>query len=128
MGTPLLIAAHQGHTDISHFLCSKHADVNKAMEIGWTPLFVAAMSGHEEVGEYLVSANADVDVAMNLAEDEGNPTLIRNLNHWTDGRLQTTVNQVQTKLQVTSAFNSTRSPEGSPKHSHTSTKTNARGF
>merc|ERR1712137_897311 len=88
--TPLLIAAHQGHTAIAEFLCKKLADVNKGMEIGWTPLFVAALAGHEEVGEYLVSAKANVNVALKIAEEEGNQTLIKNLNHWTDGRLHTT--------------------------------------
>ena len=40
------------------------ADVNKAIDNGWTPLFVGACLGHETVVLELIESGADVSMAM----------------------------------------------------------------
>jgi len=60
--TPLLVAAHKGHTDICGLLLARGSDVNQ-MEptTKMTALHCAAFGGHEAVVEALLSWRASVD-------------------------------------------------------------------
>ena len=61
-GTPLLVAAQNGHTDICGLLLAHGSDVNEVqLETKLTALHEAAARGHEAVVEALLSWGAIVD-------------------------------------------------------------------
>jgi hypothetical protein len=59
----LYSAAENGHGKIVSGLLAAGADVNAAVQGGWTPLHIAAHSGHGEIVAGLVVAGADVNAA-----------------------------------------------------------------
>ena len=60
--TPLLAAAHRGHTDICGLLLAHGSDVNEVHpKTKQTALHLAAIRGHEAVVEALLSWGAIVD-------------------------------------------------------------------
>ena len=62
---PLYAAASGGHREVVAALIAAGANVDKAMNDGFTPLLAAAENGHHEVVTALLAANATVDLAMN---------------------------------------------------------------
>ena len=59
--TPLMIAAHDGHTPVVIELIKAGADVNVPRSDGVTPLHMAARKGHEACVALLIQAGADVN-------------------------------------------------------------------
>ena len=60
-GTPLLAAAHSGHTNICGLLLENGSDVNVRIPEGFTPLLAAAQSGHTDVCGLLLAYGSDVN-------------------------------------------------------------------
>src|SRR5688572_25368823 len=61
--TPLMLAAREGHVELSRLLVSAGADVNAAAGDGKTALALAIFNGNYEVASFLVDNKADVNVA-----------------------------------------------------------------
>ena len=61
--TPLMLAAREGHVDLSRLLVSAGADVNAAAGDGKTALALAIFNGNYEVASFLVDNKADVNMA-----------------------------------------------------------------
>jgi hypothetical protein len=55
----LFIAAQNGHKAVVRALIKAGADVNKAMDNGWTPLLIAAQNGHQAVVRALIELGAN---------------------------------------------------------------------
>ena len=51
--TPLILAAHNGHTDIATMLCDRGADVNAANKDSNTPLLYSVLQGHTDIAAIL---------------------------------------------------------------------------
>lgn len=64
-GSPLYIAASNGHTVIVELLLSKGADANKPAAHGFTPLYIASQKDHFEIVKLLIEAGADKEKASN---------------------------------------------------------------
>ncbi len=87
-GTPLFIAAKNGHIDVVNALITAKADVNKALTTdGCTPLCIAAQNGHKDVVDALIVAKADGNKARidggngkrtphNVASNEGRREIV----------------------------------------------------
>eukprot|EP00057_Strongylocentrotus_purpuratus_P015434 XP_011669908.1 PREDICTED: ankyrin repeat domain-containing protein 50-like [Strongylocentrotus purpuratus] len=58
-----LSAASKG-LDVTKYLISQGAEVNKRDNKGWTPLHISAKNGHLDVTEYLISEGAEVNRGM----------------------------------------------------------------
>jgi ankyrin repeat protein len=73
-GTPLFVAAYQGHVDVvERLLAARGADVNLARTIdGVTPLSIAAYQGQVDVVERLVAASG---VDVNKVSTAGSPPM-----------------------------------------------------
>ena len=52
------MAAQNGHETVVRALIELGADVNKAMNDGWTPLYIADREGHETIVQILKDAGA----------------------------------------------------------------------
>lgn len=82
--TPLMMAAHQGHTEIVRFLISKNADLNSRHYVsGNTPLLGAISQDQTEAACVLIMENADINLANNdnktpleLAQTQNNQEII----------------------------------------------------
>jgi uncharacterized protein len=61
--TPLMLAAREGHVELSRILVGAGADVNAAAGDGKTALALAIFNGHYEVASFLVDSKADVNKA-----------------------------------------------------------------
>jgi ankyrin repeat protein len=62
--TPLFMAAHQGHAQVTQALLDAGAVINQERcNSGTTPLFIAAQKGHFEVAKKLVDAGTAIDQA-----------------------------------------------------------------
>jgi ankyrin repeat protein len=61
--TPLMLAAREGHVELSRLLVSAGADVNAAAGDGKTALALAIFNGNYEVASFLVDNKADVNMA-----------------------------------------------------------------
>ena len=62
--TPLMVAAHWGHTNVAELLISAGADVNareKKAHDAWAVLHFAADRGHAGVAELLIARGADIN-------------------------------------------------------------------
>ena len=72
-GTPLIMAAYDGHEKCMELLLAKGAAVDQANNAGGTPLIIAAENGQENCVELLLAKGAAVD----RADSEGYTPL-----HW----------------------------------------------
>jgi ankyrin repeat protein len=79
--TPLIWAAHNGHTDIATMLCGRGADVNAVGKDSDTPLIYAAQKGHTDIATMLCGRGADVN-AVN--QDSNTPLIFAAYNGHTD--------------------------------------------
>ena len=61
--TPLMLAAREGHLELSRILVGAGADVNATAGDGKTALALAIFNGNYEVGSFLVDNKADVNKA-----------------------------------------------------------------
>ncbi len=61
--TPLMLAAREGHVELSRVLVGAGADVNAAAGDGKTALAMAIFNGNYEVASVLVDSKADVNTA-----------------------------------------------------------------
>lgn len=61
--TPLMLAAREGHVELSRVLVGAGADVNAAAGDGKTALAMAIFNGNYEVASFLVDNKADVNAA-----------------------------------------------------------------
>ena len=61
--TPLMLAAREGHIELSRLLVGAGADVNAAAGDGKTALALAIFNGNYEVASFLVDSKADVNAA-----------------------------------------------------------------
>ena len=64
-GSPLIVAAQEGHHEVVAALIAAGASVDEASDTGRTPLYVAAENGHHEIATALLAARANVDLATN---------------------------------------------------------------
>ena len=64
-GTPLHLAAHQGHLSIVNILFANNANVNQRATSGQTPLHSAALAGHSSITHLLISHGANPNVLDN---------------------------------------------------------------
>ena len=71
-GTPLIIAAYNGHEAIVRLLLEAGADKEAKDNDGFTPLINAAYNGHEAVVRLLLEAGADKEAKDN----DGDPLII----------------------------------------------------
>ena len=53
--TPLILAAHTGHTEIVNILYQNGANVDAAVNNGFNGLIVAAQNGHTEIVNIVVA-------------------------------------------------------------------------
>jgi ankyrin repeat protein len=60
-GTPLSIAANNGHHEILKLLIENGADINYTCYEGWTALYSAVFFGRLEVVKLLIEHGADID-------------------------------------------------------------------
>ena len=67
-GTPLHLAARQGHVRTASALLAAGASVDAKDKDGWTPLHLAADGGHEEVVRLLLDDKADPNALNNHAD------------------------------------------------------------
>ncbi|OQS07843.1 ankyrin repeat domain-containing protein 50-like, partial [Thraustotheca clavata] len=65
--TPVYIAAQNGHNDTVQLLFSNGANINKAMNNGWTPLLTAAYNGHK---------GTSGDTSLNIAARNGKKDIV----------------------------------------------------
>ena len=112
-GTPLYIAAQEGHENVVEQLLKAGADLNKALrDISVTPFHVAAFSGHESVVEQLLKAGADVNKAttddgstpLHIAAGEGHEGVVEKLlKAGADPNAERTIGEYRTSLCVASS-------------------------
>ena len=76
--TPLMYAAHHGHSSVARILLNRGADVSVQMDHGFCALHLAAQDGHHAVVVDLLKAGADVETrtsegatAIGLAAQRG---------------------------------------------------------
>eukprot|EP00057_Strongylocentrotus_purpuratus_P029009 XP_011683483.1 PREDICTED: uncharacterized protein LOC752268 [Strongylocentrotus purpuratus] len=76
----------EGHLDVTNYLISQGAKVNKGSNVGRTALHLAAGKGHLDVTKYLISQGAEVNKGsndgwneLNLAAQEGQLDVIKYL-------------------------------------------------
>jgi len=67
-GTPLHLAAAEGHKEIAALLVTKGADVNARDKRGKTPLFGAAALGRKEIAGLLFAKGADLNAKDKVGE------------------------------------------------------------
>ena len=80
------MAAQEGHADVVKIIIlalEAKADVNKAINGGFTPLFIAANQGRPAVVRILLDANADMNISPNngpsplcIAEQNGHAGVV----------------------------------------------------
>ena len=78
--TPLLVAAHRGHAEITSALLAAGATINHSNEDGLTPLLIACQKGRAEVISVLLAAGASVDQGM---ADGTTPLIVVTVQHRT---------------------------------------------
>ena len=62
-GTPMHLAAYQGHKEIVQVLMQHGANKNAVTTKGWTPLICATVNGRVAVVEYLLEQGCEMDHA-----------------------------------------------------------------
>ena len=62
-------SAFNGHLDVTKYLISEGAEVNRGDNDGWTALHLAAQEGHLDVTKYLISQGAEVNKGNNVRSD-----------------------------------------------------------
>ena len=67
IGSPLMVAADNGHQDVVQLLLDRGAEPNMADQNGVTPLHEAAFQGHNDVVQLLLDRGAE----PNMAEQDG---------------------------------------------------------
>ena len=85
-GTPLSVAAMEGHEDVVKLLLNRHdVDVNHKDSDGYTPLFLATTGGHKAVIETLInredtdlnSKDRHGDTPLSEAAQQGHDAIVR---------------------------------------------------
>ncbi len=81
--TPLEAAVVEGHAEVAKILITAGADVNRAVEDGFTPLMTAAATGDLLLVEVLLAAGArprktndEGQTAISLAKEAGHETIV----------------------------------------------------
>ena len=59
----MLMASEGGHLDVARLLIEAGADIDKAVDGGYTPLYIASQEGHLEVVKTLLDSGADATLA-----------------------------------------------------------------
>lgn len=77
-GSPLTLAAMQGHVSVVQFLMPKVVSLNNKTSEGCTAIFLAAMNGHDHVVKLLLKAKADPLISRE--EDNASPIWIAAAN------------------------------------------------
>jgi len=89
--TPLMMAAREGHVDITELLCVQGADVTKLNSCGESALLIAVKQGHEDVAKVLkayfpiddfVIIERDELSVDNPSADENKEEAYSNNNRW----------------------------------------------
>jgi len=107
-GTPLYIAARNGHVAVAKLLLMRGAAVNPALIAdSWTPLLIAAYKGHVEVAELLLERGAAMNQAtvsggtpLYIAAQEGHLAIAKLLLGWEAAVNRDKVNYVQSSLFI----------------------------
>jgi ankyrin repeat protein len=67
-GTPLHLAAGNGHIEVAQLLLDFKAVIDAKNDNGYTPLYMAARSGHKDVVELLLANGADINAKDNKGQ------------------------------------------------------------
>ena len=68
-GLHYTLLLQNGHLDVTKYLISQGADVNRRDNERWTALHFAAQEGHHDVTEYLIIQGAEVNKGDNVGCD-----------------------------------------------------------
>jgi len=85
-GTPLMVAAIKGHSEITKLLLDKGANINQCTSNGYTALMWAASAGHNDTVRLLINQGANPMLttvkgssALLIAADKGNIDVVKTL-------------------------------------------------